>query len=379
MKMIPIGSIITEVVNNQLAGTFLGDVLWANRQITIPKLINSKAILPWGDYHDFANDELYSGKFYRSVFYFKDKFWFISWGHQDGPFCGLHYNKAILANEGIPDLWAYADQNNWNWDTFRDIALKTTRDFNGDGTTDQWGIAAYSADFATMLGMTNGVAPIYFENNEAKFGFNDPKSRQALLFMIQLWNIDKVVMPVVATGGTHLNAYYGGKAVMLPSTGIAHGKAAADNGLDKSSIGYTYLPKGPNSDTYVAFTNTGGHGLFLMSSAQDPQNITQIIRYLMAVYDPTRNGYGFGTDLDSIERKFNELYVYDERSMDMVMRKSYPYVNVIDYGINYGIPLDWRNMINKLVSNQSTVASTLDEMSTLLTEKIRSVDSGAIF
>lgn len=379
MKMIPIGSIVNEVINNQIAGTYLGDVLWANRQNVIPRLINNKSLLAWGDYHDFTTDELFTGEYFKNVYYYKDKFWFFSWDHRSRPDNGLHYNKGILANEGVPDLWAYADQNNWNWDSFRDIALKTTRDLNGDGITDQWGISAYAADFATTLAMTNGVAPIIFENNEAVFGFNKPESKKALLFMIQLWNVDKVVMPVLMPGGAHLRAYYGGQAAMCPSTGLAHGKAAADNGLEKNNIGFIYLPKGPDYGTYVGFTNTGGHGLYLMSSAQEPKNITKIIRYLITVYDPIRNGYGFGNDMEANDRAFNAQYVYDERSMDMVLSKSYPYVNQIDYGLNFGIALDWRNMVNKLVSNQSTVGSTLEEMTSLLTTKIEEVDSGAIF
>jgi len=50
------------------------------------------------------------------------------------------YNKELLEREGLPDpheLWANGE---WTWEAMTEIVSKATRDTNGDGQTDQWGV-----------------------------------------------------------------------------------------------------------------------------------------------------------------------------------------------------------------------------------------------
>ncbi|SFC55964.1 ABC transporter substrate-binding protein [Streptomyces aidingensis] len=68
---------------------------------------------------------------------------------------GLYYNTRMFAEAGIEEPPA-------TWDEFIDVAQKLTKDTDGDGTPDQWGITLGGADvgvnshFAFILGRQHG-------------------------------------------------------------------------------------------------------------------------------------------------------------------------------------------------------------------------------
>ena len=67
---------------------------------------------------------------------------------------GLFYNKKLFEKAGL--------QPPKTWSEFVDTAKKLTKDTNGDGKIDQWGVAiegasiTESAHFAFILGRQNG-------------------------------------------------------------------------------------------------------------------------------------------------------------------------------------------------------------------------------
>jgi multiple sugar transport system substrate-binding protein len=68
----------------------------------------------------------------------KHNFVVISKGPQDV----VWYNKKIFEKNGLNTPYHLYKQGNWNWDTFRDLAIKLTQDTNGDNVIDQWGMSA---------------------------------------------------------------------------------------------------------------------------------------------------------------------------------------------------------------------------------------------
>lgn len=52
------------------------------------------------------------------------------------------YNKALFENNGLQTPYELYKEGNWNWNTFRDAAIKLTQDTDGDKVIDQWGYSS---------------------------------------------------------------------------------------------------------------------------------------------------------------------------------------------------------------------------------------------
>lgn len=67
----------------------------------------------------------------------------------------MFVNKTLLKNEGIDEI-----PRDWTWEDFYQICSRVTRDTDGDGIEDQFGVCNYTWQHAFV---TNGVAP--FDSN----------------------------------------------------------------------------------------------------------------------------------------------------------------------------------------------------------------------
>jgi ABC-type glycerol-3-phosphate transport system substrate-binding protein len=61
------------------------------------------------------------------------------------------YNKSLFENNGLETPYELYKKGNWNWNTFRDAAIKLTQDTDGDKVIDQWG---YSCGPEAIIGTT---------------------------------------------------------------------------------------------------------------------------------------------------------------------------------------------------------------------------------
>ena len=52
------------------------------------------------------------------------------------------FNKELCASAGYDDMYQLVRDYEWNWDVYRDIARKVTKDTDGDGVNDIWGTGA---------------------------------------------------------------------------------------------------------------------------------------------------------------------------------------------------------------------------------------------
>jgi multiple sugar transport system substrate-binding protein len=117
---------------------------------------------------------------------------------------GVYYNKELFDKCGLS--YPKAD---WTWKDFRELAIKLTKDWNGDGKIDQWGTFVDT-------GMQWGIIPnvILAEGGKffspdftkAKGYMNSPATVKAVQFATDLYLKDKAACsPELATtlGGTN--------------------------------------------------------------------------------------------------------------------------------------------------------------------------------
>ena len=88
----------------------------------------------------------------------------------------MFVNKTLLAREGIP-----IPDNNWTWQDFLRICQAVTKDTDGDGRLDQFGVYDYTWRKAAL---TNDVQ-IFAENGKSA-DFTDSRMEEVMRFMLEL-------------------------------------------------------------------------------------------------------------------------------------------------------------------------------------------------
>jgi len=93
----------------------------------------------------------------------------------------MFVNKTLLEKEGIN-----VPSSDWTWNDLYDICRKVTKDINGDGILDQFGI--YNYDWLDAA-RTNGA--VLFDENEMKIDLSDEKVVEAVKFIKKLYNLNQ--------------------------------------------------------------------------------------------------------------------------------------------------------------------------------------------
>ncbi|HBE80752.1 MAG TPA: sugar ABC transporter substrate-binding protein [Firmicutes bacterium] len=88
----------------------------------------------------------------------------------------MNVNETLLRKEGIP-----VPKADWTWDDFYNICRKVTRDVNGDGILDQFGVVGFNWQDAVY---TNGQQ--LFDANGTKAMFDKPGVLEAIRFVSKL-------------------------------------------------------------------------------------------------------------------------------------------------------------------------------------------------
>ena len=148
---------------------------------------------------------------------------------------GVFFNKKLFANANVATPEEYVKQNNWTWDTFKQVAQAMTK--NG-----KVGISSYSANnYGTTFTLTsNGVRPVV--NNNGKHTLN--LSSEAAIAAINLSGDLKKNGWIVKGDSNFKN----GTSAM--SFGDYYYSVDYIEALGKNTVGFTFLPLGPNAKDY---------------------------------------------------------------------------------------------------------------------------------
>jgi hypothetical protein len=97
----------------------------------------------------------------------------------------LAVNLDIINSEGLPNPVDLYEAGQWNWDAMLEIMRGATRDTDGDGVFDQFGIAGQPGDIVMhLLGANDGI----MVDENFNYGFTHPNSIAALEFVEQIFH-----------------------------------------------------------------------------------------------------------------------------------------------------------------------------------------------
>lgn len=301
---VPWDQYVEKFITSVTAGQPFADIIKVDAG-WFPGFAKQGLVQPVTDFVDFkaVEDPLDYSPIFDSVGVFGGK----QYGF-DGPKAeagtGIFYNKTLLQKLGLKDPNDFVKENNWTWDTFAQLAKDATRDSDGDGKVDSWGITAYHADFLVSLVSSEGGK--LFDDVNLKEGISDPRTAQALEFMQKLYYTDKVVRTEnPGDWGEQRKMFPEGNVLMMPGYVWEINERANDMGENEWS--YVPFPKAPGAVDYVS----GYPGLnfwVIPKGAKYPKESLQILFELNDIQSEVEEEY--------IGQNWYESVVTDEAALE---------------------------------------------------------------
>ncbi len=275
------GKYVENFTTTSLSGTPFADIVLLELFWAFPTLANKDFIQPVDDKLDLKDPKYID--WMKKGGSFKGK----QYGMTDSspsPY-GIFYNKTLVKKLGLEDPYELQQKGEWTWDKFRDFAKKATKDTNGDGKTDVYGIAgAYGKinSFTEQLIYSNkGTVDKDAEGN-IKFSLNSENSMGALQFVSDLYNKDKSIMQPIPEDAN--KEFVAGKGVMYG--GFSWELGGLLDSMKNQEIGYVFFPKGPKSDKYVSYTPFGN--MFMVSKYSKHADVAAKILDEISLHDAGR-------------------------------------------------------------------------------------------
>jgi multiple sugar transport system substrate-binding protein len=260
---VPYADYVATFTTTTLAGQPFADIVRMEYGWALVASANDQ-LTPMADAFDLAEPKVYTDK----ISFLGKEMGFDARINDNG---GIFYNRDLIQQLGLKDPQAYYKEDNWNWDTFLEIAKGATKDTNNDGKNDSYGFAGWGAEAGLFFIASNEgwIA----DADTAKERLSDPNTIEALEFLNKLYNVDKVVKVKFedVTDYIERNTFQDGDVAMT----YGWGWQAA--GLKQANINYGYVPfpKGPKATEYK-MPISGGHAWFIPAGVKDAKIITRI-------------------------------------------------------------------------------------------------------
>lgn len=348
-----------ELIRNHLAGVAPYEATIMRGYNVVPGYASSGALLALSDYYDFENDEKWQDHNVRDFGWWKGKRYGLVNGAKSTGFA-FWYNKALLREANIPDLWEYVENDTWNWETFRDVIRRLTIDKNNDGTIDQYGFASEDA-FLNFI-VTNGGNLIEIVDGKATYALNSENSVEAIQFVTDLYVVDGSIPPNDIIQEFAQSSFH-----MMPTGALAifpyhvwYGPWLQEAGMNPEDIGWVYPPKGPRMDEYAISAATEPSMYIVPSQVENPEDVVYVLQDALAIWSPTR-------EVQVTFEEMHEITADDDRMLDIMMDPNIRRLHmeggeytVYTYQHNYGLSGDLSSLWQSLILQESTPQAATD-------------------
>ncbi|MDD5604057.1 MAG: hypothetical protein PHG48_08320 [Eubacteriales bacterium] len=290
------------IISETLAGMVFADIIRVGSGFAYPGFVKQKLILPLDEYIDYASPIVQANQYMVKSAYWMGRYYGIT-SERENAISKCLWNKDILDREGQPDILDLIEKDQWNWQTFLDIAKNCTRDLDGDGITDQWGVTTVKvSNISTlpfyMLASNNVLIVDFDDNDKPYFTLTDPAAQRALQFASDLAFIHKVY--VESPGGQDsATVYKNGMAAMYLNNPTYNVKFLA-SGMQSM---LAHLPKGPDTDSYVNISSVNFE--VLPVNCKDPRDVARMYFEVCVEWDED------GNRTPELEKIYSDTIGYD--------------------------------------------------------------------
>lgn len=311
--------IVSKFTSSVLSGEPIADIVLFEMTRALPVLAESDLIIPVDDYFDF-NDPKWppiikqTGKYAGKQYGFNNSSWSVS---------GIYYNKELFSSLGLADPYELQENGEWTWGKFLEIAQKATRDEDGDGENELWGLAIQGHNLYSSLVLSNDANIINIDDNgKATFALDDPNAIEALQFFGDLHNKYKVVVP--ATDAT--DWYEAPRRFSKGDIAMFFGQSW--DGQDfktamKDDFGFVFMPKGPKASDYIVPVQQECKIYVMPKHAKHPKEVAKVFEEIFSFNnDMVGFEYWIGTFLGGNEQKRTARKMLEKGKVSM--HQGYP-------------------------------------------------------
>lgn len=271
-----------KVTASLLAGEPIGDIVRLGKTYTVPTLVKQDLLWPIDEYT--KNPRAFNQKVTNEYYTYEGKGYGFSEG-QANLVQGIFYNRTLMNQLGAKALQEYVNEDNWNWETFIQVAKEANKDTNNDGKLDTWGLANSSlmdqALYSNNTGLTKGD----------KQNLEDPATLDALNFVSRLAT-EQIARPTEGGDWTEPGQFFRqGNTLMY--AGALWELSGFQTDMPDYELGFIPFPKGPNATTYHS-AEALFQALTIPKSVKNPEQLMYIwekINDIDSMYDYPDQGW----------------------------------------------------------------------------------------
>lgn len=271
-----------KVTASLLAGEPIGDIVRLGKTYTVPTLVKQDLLWPIDEYT--KNPRAFNQKVTNEYYQYEGRGYGFSEGHAN-LVQGIFYNRTLMNQLGLKALQEYVNEDNWNWETFIQVAKEANKDTNNDGKLDTWGLANPSlmdqALYSNNTGLTKGD----------KQNLDDPATLDALNFVSRLAT-EQVGRPTEGGDWTEPGQFFRqGNTLMVAGALWELGGYQTD--MPDYEIGFIPFPKGPNATEYHS-AEALFQALTIPKAVENPEQLMYIwekINDIDSMYDYPDQGW----------------------------------------------------------------------------------------
>lgn len=224
------------------------------------------------------------------------------------------YNKTLLKqygiNENLPQL---VREGKWTFDKFREIAIACTRDTDGDGIPNTYGVLTSTPEKlgTDFMHANNASIATIADDGKIVESFQSSQALTAMNYLYNLVNVDKVFY-IPAQWTTKKTYYAGGMSSADIYANFTNNKVAfcvaeawiANQIVRPTATSIQYgilpMPKGPDASGYVS----SAHYALLFAVTNNNTDVEKVVPIINALGLPAEGYQGEDWINDAIEMDF---------------------------------------------------------------------------
>ncbi|KYG26975.1 ABC transporter substrate-binding protein [Alkalihalobacillus trypoxylicola] len=295
------------VTASLLAGEPIGDIVRLGKTYTVPTLVQQDLLWPIDEYTQ--NENVFNQAVTNDLYTFEGRGYGFT-EDRSNIVQGIFYNRTLLNELGMKSLQDYVDEDNWNWDTFIDVALEANQDTNNDGTVDTWGIA------------NRGMLERFLASNNTSLTVDDQQNLDdsatvEALNMVSRMVSEQVSRPTEGGDWTEPSQFFRQGNTLMYS-GALYEFNGFQTDMPEYDLGFVPFPKGPSVTEYYTYEALF-QALTIPKSVENPEQLMYIwekINDIDSIYDyPGQASYESNftneEDIENARLVTNNLLVLD--------------------------------------------------------------------
>ena len=284
------GDKLEAVTASAMGGTKLADLLWLHQQQYWPAA-KANALLPLDD-QTLVNAGLNyqdETRWYQPAMEWTrmfDEIWGLRVASKyvavpTGYF--VNFNKELCASAGYDDMYELVRKNEWNWDVYRDIARKVTKDTDSDGVNDIWGTGATAWGNEAI---SNGVQFVGEVDGKWQMTIGSEAGIRALQFLYDMNYGDGTRRD--GSSGECREAFANG-TVAFNWSNMGHINGPGQTIYESEhDYGIIPMPMGPDATEYYSMTDNND-AFVLMAANKDLDKVVPIMNEWALIVNDTES------------------------------------------------------------------------------------------